>query len=67
MNDPVEKWTKYAQEKTGLKDWHPWRFERIRGAILLTGAVCPLKKDGTPNFRKADNSTKETIAYPMED
>lgn len=65
--DPVIIWTEYAQKVTGLKDWHPWKFERVHGAILLTGAVCEYKKDGTPNYRKHDKSTKCVVAYPIKD
>lgn len=58
--------TKYAQEKMG-KNWFPYKFERSVGGVIMTGAVCPLKKNGEPNFRKKDPSTVQTIIYPLKD
>lgn len=67
MTDHIATWTKYAQDKLNDPDWHPWHFERVLGGILLTGARCPKKKDGTPNFRKRDKSTEIRVLYPIEE
>lgn len=59
-----------AQAIVGIDGWHPWLFERIANGILCTGAVCPLitrgKNKGTPNYRKADQSTKMSVVVPFK-
>ena len=60
-------YTRYAQKKLKNKNWYPWLFERVVGGVLLTGAECPLKKDGEPNFRKYNKETKCTVVYPIKD
>ena len=59
--------TRYAQSKLKNTSWYPWKFERVVGGVLLTGAECPLKKDGSPNFRKRDKSTQCVVVYPVEE
>lgn len=66
-DDPLKTWTEYAQRVLNNPNWYPWKFERVVGGILLTGAVCPLKKDGTPNTRKPDRSTQCTVIFPIEE
>lgn len=54
-----------AQKLSGQENWYPWVFQRIHNGVLCTGAVFPLKKDGSPNYRKADKSTKSTVLVPF--
>lgn len=61
------KFTKFAQEKLNNPNWFPWKFERVVGGVLLTGAECPLKRDGQPNVRKHDKATKCTVVFPVSD
>lgn len=57
----IDKMTEYLQKRLKNKNWFPWLLESIEGGILVTGAECPLKKNGEPNFRKKDKSTIKKI------
>lgn len=59
--------TKYAQRVLKNKNWYPWKFERAVGGVILTGAECPLKMDGTPNFRKRNRATECKLIYPVKE
>lgn len=67
MDNHLDVWTAYAQKKLGLSDWYPWKFERVLGGIVMTGAVMPLKLDGRPNVRNRDKATETKVLYPIED
>lgn len=60
-----------AMDIADTKNWHPWIFEAIKGGVLCTGAVCPMKtrgpNKGCPNFRKHDPSTKTQVFVPCID
>ena len=62
----MDNFTIYAQKKLG-DTWFPYKFERVFGGVILTGAECPLKKDGTPNFRKKNIDTISKLIYPIEE
>lgn len=61
------KFTKYAQRKLKNKKWFPWLFERAVGGVIMTGAECPLKRNGEPNFRKYNKDTKMMVVYPIKE
>lgn len=63
----IDDFTAYAQKKLKNKNWFPWKFERVVGGIIMTGASCPLKKDGSPDFRKKDKSTQCVVIYPIKE
>lgn len=65
--DHFKVWTAYAQKKLADPSWFPWHFERVVGGIIMTGARCPLKRDGSPDFRKRDRSTEQKVLYPIKD
>lgn len=57
----------YAQRVLKNPKFFVWKFERVHGGVLLTGAECPLKRNGQPNIRKHDRNTKMTIVYPVKE
>lgn len=61
------EFTRFAQERLNNPNWYPWKFERVVGGVIMTGATCPLKKDGSPNFRLKERNTTQAVVYPMED
>lgn len=61
------EFTKHAQKKLNNPRWFPWKFERAVGGVIMRGAECPLKKDGSPNFRKRDKTTECVVIYPLKD
>jgi len=71
MSDPIiNQWTRLAREQHDLPDnWYGWIFEAVPGTLLVTGAECPLKTRGPdkggPNYHKADQSTKLTVAIDV--
>ena len=62
----VCEFTQYAQDIMG-ENWYPYKFERALGGVIMTGAVCPLKQNGEPNFRKRDRDTICRIIYPIKE
>ena len=63
----IESWEKYCQKIIEKKRWFPWKFESLSDEILCEGAVCQLKKDGRPNYRKYDKSTRDKVFIPSSE
>ncbi len=63
----VKSWTRYAQRKLKNKNWHPWRFERAVGGIIMTGAEMPLTRTGRLNLKQRKKSTECKVIFPIKD
>lgn len=65
---PLAKWERSCRKIVGNDNWHAIVFERIRGGVQITGAVCPLitvgPKKGRPNYNAADAKTERVIFLP---
>ncbi len=64
----IDTWTRQAQSILQNGRWYPLKFESAaNGYIMITGAECPLKKNGTPNYRKRDKMTQCVVVVPVGD
>jgi hypothetical protein len=59
------KFNIWARGHLNKPNFFVWKFERLANGILLTGAECPLKRDGSPNIRKRDKSTETKLVMPF--
>jgi hypothetical protein len=59
-----------AIKASGVPGWRPWIFEKVKGGIRCTGAVCPPvtrgPRKGEPNFRRPDKATRTKVVVTAQ-